>query len=117
MVLAMVSGCASTTVIRSIPDGAKLYVNGEVKGTTPYTLTDQRIVGSDNHVLLKKDGYEDFSAYFSRDEEFSVGACIGGVFVLFPFLWIMKYKPEHVYELKSINQSTASPQPNQTLAK
>ncbi len=24
--------------------------------------------------------------------------CAGGVFVLVPFLWIQKYKAEHVYE-------------------
>jgi hypothetical protein len=35
----------------------------------------------------------------TRNEQFSVGACIGGVLVLVPFLWIMEYKPEHSYEL------------------
>jgi hypothetical protein len=36
----------------------------------------------------------------SRNEEFDVLACIGGVFVLVPFLWIMKYKPVHQFELQ-----------------
>jgi len=46
------------------------------------------------------EGYEDFLGSFSRDEEVDVGAIIGGIFFLFPFLWTMKYKPFHTYELK-----------------
>jgi hypothetical protein len=37
-----------------------------------------------------------------RNEQFSVGACIGGVLVLVPFLWIMGYKPDHTYELRPL---------------
>jgi len=50
------------------------------------------------HVKFKKDGCEEQTYAFSRNEEFDAGACIGGVFLLFPFLWIQKYKPEHNYE-------------------
>jgi hypothetical protein len=50
--------------------------------------------------MLTKEGYEDFMASFSRDEEVDVGAVIGGIFFLFPFLWTMKYKPFHTYELE-----------------
>ena len=94
------ASCASTTIIQSEPSGAKLYLNGESVGETPYTLTDTRIIGSTNTVLLTMDGYEDFLGSFSRDEEVDVGAIIGGIFFLFPFLWTMKYKPFHTYELK-----------------
>jgi len=94
------ASCASTTIIQSEPTGAKLYLNGEPVGETPYTLTDTRIIGSTNTVLLTMNGYEDFLGSFSRDEEVDVGAIIGGIFFLFPFLWTMKYKPYHYYELK-----------------
>ncbi len=32
------TSCASTTMIHSIPSGAKLYVDGEPVGSTPYVL-------------------------------------------------------------------------------
>jgi hypothetical protein len=37
---------------------------------------------------------------FCRNEEADVGAIIGGIFFLFPFLWTMKYKPGRLYELE-----------------
>lgn len=105
--LIFLSSCASTTLIRSEPRGATLFINGEKVGTTPYQHTDTKIVGSTNHVVLKKEGYEDFVTVFSRDEEADVGAIIGGIFFLFPFLWTMKYKPEHSYEMTPLFDSPA----------
>jgi hypothetical protein len=86
-------------MIQSSPNEAKLYLNGEPVGTTPYTHRDTKIVGSTTTVRLTKEGYKDFTTSFSRNEEVDVGAIIGGLFLLFPFLWTMKYKPTHNYEL------------------
>ena len=94
------TGCASTTMIQSRPDNAKVYLNGEYMGTTPYAHRDTRIVSSTTYVTLEKEGYQTFNTSFSRDEELDVGALIGGIFVLVPFLWIMKYKPFRTYEMK-----------------
>ena len=49
------SNCSSTTQIVSIPPEAKLYINGEYYGETPYLYTDTKIVGSTNIVNLKKE--------------------------------------------------------------
>jgi uncharacterized protein YceK len=95
----LLSGCASTTMIHSIPDGAKVYLNEELAGTTPYLHSDTRIVGSTTRVRMEKEGYETLHTSFSRDEEVDAGAIIGGIFFLVPFLWTMKYKPAHTYEL------------------
>lgn len=99
------SGCSSTTVINSDPTGATVYLNGERVGKTPYTHTDTQLVGSVNHLQLKKEGYENFTTSFSRSEQANVGAIIGGIFVLVPFLWVMDYKPTHSYELAPLNAS------------
>ena len=101
-----VSACASTTIINSDPSGARVYLNGEKVGTTPYTHTDTKIVGSTNTVLLKKEGYQDFSALFSRNEDVSVGAIVGGICVLVPLFWVMDYKPTPSYELVPLKSVT-----------
>jgi len=98
----LLASCSSKTLIQSNPTGAKVYLNGEAVGTTPYSHEDTKIVGSTTTVKLEKDGYEPFSAAFARNEKADVGAIIGGVFVLFPFLWTMKYKPERTYDLVKI---------------
>ena len=99
----LLASCSSTTLVQSTPSGAKVYINGEAVGTTPYTYSDTKIVGSTNHVRLTMEGYEDLYTYFSRNEEADAGAIVGGIFVLVPFLWTMKYKPTHTYELTSTN--------------
>ena len=86
------ASCASTTLIQSNPSDAKLYLNGEYVGKTPYAHRDTKIVGSTTFIKLEKEGYNPLNASFSRGEELDVGALIGGIFVLVPFLWIMKYK-------------------------
>jgi PEGA domain len=106
--LMLTVGCTSTTVIRSEPSGANLYIDGSKMGKTPYTYSDTKIVGSTTHLKLTKEGYEEFDTVIRRDEEFQVGPCIGGVFVLFPLLWVMGYRPEHVYELTPEGRQNAS---------
>lgn len=93
------TACGSTTIIQSMPSGARVYLNGEPVGTTPYAHRDTKIVGTMTAVKLEKEGYNPLFTSFSRDEEADVGAIIGGVFFLFPFLWTMKYKPFRTYEL------------------
>ena len=53
-------------------------------------------------VKLEKDGYKPFITTITKDEEVDVGAIIGGLFVLVPFLWTMKYQPVHNYELQPL---------------
>lgn len=103
----LLSSCVSSTVIQSVPAAAKVYIDGEPKGSTPYRHADTKIIGSVTTVKLEMEGYEPFSTSFSRTEEPDIGAIIGGAFVWFPFLWAMKYKPSRTYELNP--RTTVSP--------
>lgn len=93
------ASCSSMTVISSSPSDAKVYLDGEFAGNTPYSHRDSKIVGSTTDVRIEKEGFKTFTTSFSKDERVDVGAIVGGVFFLFPFLWTMKYKPTHTYEL------------------
>lgn len=97
------AGCTSATIIRSDPSGATVYVDGSRVGKTPYTYSDTKMVSSTTHIKLKKDGYEDFETLLVRNEEFQLGPCIGGAFLIVPFLWVMGYHPEHNYELSPLS--------------
>ncbi len=96
-------------MIQSNPSGAKLYLDEESVGVTPYRHRDTKIVGSTTYVRLEKEGYETLNTAFSRNEEADVGAIIGGIFLLFPFLWTMKYKPSHTYEMASLSGEAPAP--------
>ncbi len=97
------TSCASTTMLQSTPPGAKLYLNGEMVGTTPYNYSDTKIIGASTQVRLVAPGFKEYNGMLQRNEEVSVGAIIGGIFLLFPFLWTMKYKPVHNYELTPLD--------------
>jgi hypothetical protein len=104
----MFLACTSTTLIRSTNPSAKIYVDGELRGTGSVTHSDQKIVGTTTHVKLEQPGCRPETFSFSRSEEFDAGACVGGVFLLVPFLWIMKYKPERTFEYECRPEAGAS---------
>jgi len=100
--IVFMSSCASSTMISSIPSGAKVYINGESVGTTPYLHTDTKVVGSLINVDLIKEGYEPIYASFTRTEQINTGALVGGFFIWPIWLWTMDYKPTHNYEMVPI---------------
>lgn len=79
-------------------------MNEELVGTTPYAHSDTRIVGSTTRLRLEKEGYETLNSSFTRNEEVDAGAIVGGIFLMFPYLWTMKYKPSHTYELVPLTE-------------
>ena len=98
----LVSSCASSTMIRSKPSGAKVYLNGMYVGKTPYRMTDTKISGTCTEVQLTL-GDATRDELICRNEQADVGAIVGGILFLVPFLWTMGYYPEHTYEF---SQST-----------
>jgi hypothetical protein len=92
-------GCASATIIKSNPSGAKLYLDGQLKGETPYTYADRAAAGTMRTVTLKKEGYKDFIGHIKR-EQLSVGALIGGILILIPFIWVLEYPSQYTFEME-----------------
>lgn len=107
VILLISTACSSTTLITSSDPAAKIYVDDEFKGTGSVSHSDTKIIGSNTSVKLKKEGCESMNYTFSRNEEFDAGACAGGVFFLFPFLWIQKYRPVHAYEFSCTKVNTS----------
>lgn len=87
-------------MIKSNPSKAKVYLDGAFVGETPYLHRDSKIVGSSMVVKIEKEGFQPLVATITKDEEVNVGAVIGGIFFVFPFLWTTQYQPVHNYMLK-----------------
>jgi hypothetical protein len=75
-------GCAESTVVRSYPPGAKLYVNDHFKGITPVVLTVPRseFAGENFRVRLEYEGYA--TAEEKLQKRVCGGRIVGGVFTL-----------------------------------
>ncbi len=93
-------GCESTTLIQTKPSNAKVFVNGEYIGRSPVKYKDEKIILSENEVRIKKEGYKEFNAEFSRNEELNPTAAVAGFFLYVPWLWVMEYKEERTYILE-----------------
>jgi len=91
--------------ISTEPEGAKVYIDKEYKGDTPYVYKDQRPFWTELNVKLVKDNYEDFDIIIKKsDGELNYGAGCGGLFCIgiagLPFsLWLFNYPEEKKYEL------------------
>jgi len=101
MVFFFLFGCASTTLIKSNPPGAKLQIDGQSVGETPYFYTDKAAAGTVKTVTLKKEGYKDSNGFIRR-EELSVSALIGGIFLIVPFVWILEYPSQYNFEMEKL---------------
>lgn len=98
------SSCASSTLIQSSPPGARVYINGQLAGKTPFLYSDTKILGSITDIDLVKEGYEPLYTSIERNEQVDLGAVIGGFMFGVPFLWTLEYNPMHYYELEPIEQ-------------
>lgn len=96
--LILTTACSSSTILRSSDNDARIFVDEVYVGTGTVVHTDKKIVGASTEVRLEKNGCEPVHYKFKRNEEFDAGACAGGVFLLVPFLWVMRYQPEHEIE-------------------
>lgn len=105
-VVILFASCSSSTMIVSNPPQAKLYVDGEMVGETPYRHSDSKIVGSTIDIRIEKEGYKPFITDITKNEEADIGAIIGGLFVWVPFLWTLKYKPSHTFNLQPLALET-----------
>ena len=99
--LFFLSGCASTTLIKSNPPGAKMQVDGKPIGETPHFYTDMAVAGTIRTITLKKEGYKDYNGYIRR-EKFSVPILIAGIFLIVPLVWILEYPPQYNFEMEKL---------------
>lgn len=97
LVLPLVFGCSSTTMIRASDPMAKIYVDGEYQGRGAVKHTDLKIVGSQTEVRFEKEGCSPQEYSFSRNEQWNTGALIAGVLIV-PLFWSREYVPERTLD-------------------
>ncbi|PKL19479.1 MAG: hypothetical protein CVV49_00120 [Spirochaetae bacterium HGW-Spirochaetae-5] len=85
-------GCSSTVKIQSVPGEAKIFIDGELKGVTPYAHTDSKPLWMSTEVKLQKDEYKDFQTNLQKSEF--------NIIHIFSYLWWMDYPAEKTYTLE-----------------
>jgi hypothetical protein len=100
------TGCASTTVIRSSPSGATVYVENERVGVTPCEYSDRRSSFSRVKVRLEKEGYEPLTTLMHRTGSLNIAA-LWFAALIFPLFWMSGYPEQHHYVLQPAKDSDA----------
>lgn len=88
------SGCASQTTITSTPPNAKLTIDGQPVGTTPYQYVESSTwLWSKHQVQANKQGYQ--PGYRMISASISPAHLILGLFCCFPFIAVGQYDPQY----------------------
>lgn len=98
------AGCASTTLIKSFPEGAAVCIDDSYAGVTPLEYSDFAVAGAEKKITLEKEGYKRLETVIAKDK-FQVLPCIGTVFCLFPVVWVYGYPEEQTFELEKISEA------------
>lgn len=110
---ALFSSCESITMIQSVPEGARVYMDGQMVGTTPHLHKDEKIVFSKTAFRLEMEGYEPYWYILNRNEEPEIGAIVGGFFTGgITWLWSLGYTPERTFELVPLSADAPAKKSN-----
>src|SRR5690606_38831656 len=93
-------GCSSGTRIRVSDADARIYVNGEYVGTGHGRYSDRKPAFTKQEVTVRKEGCEEETYTFRRNERPALGAIVSAYYLGLPILWFLKYKDYHAYEFE-----------------
>lgn len=99
-------GCASSTLIRTIPDGAKVKQGSVVVGVTPYDYWDRRLSFTDKTFTLQLDGYKDKEVTITKNI-FYVSRIFFPPVLAWP--WMFGYPDLYYFELEKNSAGSGCP--------
>ena len=96
-------GCASQTVIKTTPAGAKVKKGSEFVGFTPCEIWDREVSNYTATYVLSKDGYKDKEVTIIKDVLYIHRLIVPPIIAL---PWVLGYNPSYYYELEKSDQQT-----------
>lgn len=116
LLVVLSTGCASTTVIRSDPSGARVKSRaGELLGRTPYEYSDSATANHRESFVLELEGYSPEYITIRKDQwdgARTAGGIIGGL-IFFPvfatLFWAADYKDGYTVELRPLPERDEAP--------
>lgn len=96
-------GCASSTYIKTMPSGAKVYEGDALKGFTPYMHWDREMGQHSRTLILHKEGYKDKTVTIQKTD-FNPIKLIAPPILAWP--WIFDYPYEYIFELEKSEKTT-----------
>ena len=101
LVMILLGGCVSRTLIKSFPEGATVFIDSINEGVTPLVYSDMAVTGTEKKLRLEKEGYKPLETEITKDK-FQVLPCIGTVLCIFPVVWLFGYPEEQTFKLEKL---------------
>ena len=107
-VVVALSACSHTVMIKSVPEGADVTVDGEKVGKTPYALKATSGFFDEHKIKIDHEGYAPFEATIVQSEPIwpivAPSICLSPVTLggsCFGLCWGFRYAQGYEYELSS----------------
>jgi hypothetical protein len=100
--LLCLSACASTTIIRTEPPGAEVYVDGRPVVHSPAVIARTAGFPSRLRVQLRREGYRDEELFI--DSEMSPAAAVAGVLYGVSWLFAWGYDENYIFNLRPLEE-------------
>ena len=101
LLLLFLVNCASTTYIKTLPEGAKVKDGTVLKGVTPYFHWDRNISYIDKTFTLQMEGYKDKTINIKKNK------LVYQRIIFLPILswpWLFEYPDKYFFELEKSEQ-------------
>ncbi len=110
LALATSAGCATATRLHTHPEGATVWVNGELIGKTPVVYENDPGLPRRYHVQLYKPGYAPLDFYLDAKLSWLWGYV--GAVTLVPYLWAWSLGRDYVFALEAERTPPAAEPPD-----
>lgn len=105
LTVALMGGCASSTTLKSLPEGARVYsAQGALLGVSPYTHWDRNISYAEQMFVLVAEDYKRREILIKKDCLYIHRLFMPPVLAL---PWLMGYDVEYTFELEKLPTSNA----------
>ena len=91
--LVFLTNCASTTIIRTQTEGTEIFVDDNYLGEKSAVYTDRKIAFRSSDLRIEKKGCKTQTYTLTKSDQIDYLALVGGILMIVPTLWIMKYDP------------------------
>jgi hypothetical protein len=79
---------------------AKIYINNEYYGNDSAVYTDMKVSFMRSIIRVEKKGCVPLSYVLRKNDRVDYMAILGGVLLIAPIVWLMKYRPVYHLEYK-----------------
>ena len=100
LALCILTGCSTTTRFHTKPEGAKIYINGDFLGESPYVFNDERSLPKRFHLQIRKEGYKELDLYIDKSFDY-LGVFLSGFYGIFTF-WGASLENDYHFNLSSL---------------